>query len=136
MLNSNEKERNTRSQKVPDRGCTQGSSRSSICAFWLWPALHYVKCFDALSATDLRAIRYAKEIPSLTSIVANEVAASAVETNADGNGVKRIVRPHNGDCRAYLYSLVENLEADRHQAICRKVRYYRHRSARKRGPIH
>ena len=35
---------------------------------------------DALSATGLRAIRYAKEIPFATAIVANDLSASAIQS--------------------------------------------------------
>lgn len=63
---------------------------------------------DALSATGLRALRYAKEIPEATRIVSNDLSAAAVESiklNIKYNKVENIVRPNVGDARAYMYSL-------------------------------
>ncbi|KAN0073247.1 S-adenosyl-L-methionine-dependent methyltransferase [Elaphomyces granulatus] len=69
------------------------------------------KILDALSATGIRAIRYAKEIPFVTAVVANDLSASAIESmklNIDRNGVAKVVRPNNGDALTYLYSLLES----------------------------
>jgi tRNA (guanine26-N2/guanine27-N2)-dimethyltransferase len=66
------------------------------------------KILDALSATGLRALRYAKEIPAATRIVSNDLSASAIEAikvNIDYNEVGSVVRPNVGDARAYMYSL-------------------------------
>lgn len=63
---------------------------------------------DALSATGLRALRYAKEIPQATRIVSNDLSPAAVEAiklNIKYNEVEDIVRPNVGDARAYMYSL-------------------------------
>ena len=64
---------------------------------------------DALSATGLRALRYAKEIPFVTRIIANDLSRSAVkaiEMNVDHNEVKGKVCSNVGDARAYMYSKV------------------------------
>jgi len=66
---------------------------------------------DALSATGLRALRYAKEIPFATNIVANDLspdAVKAIELNIDHNDVKGTVHSNVGDARAYMYSKVGN----------------------------
>lgn len=66
---------------------------------------------DALSATGLRAFRYAKEIPFATNIVANDLSPEAVrsiETNIDHNGVKGKVHSNLGDARSFMYSKVGN----------------------------
>ena len=71
---------------------------------------------DALSATGLRALRYAKEIPFATSIIANDLSPEAVksiELNIDHNGVGQIVHSNVGDARAYMYSKIGN---DKHAA--------------------
>ncbi|RAO72558.1 uncharacterized protein BHQ10_008570 [Talaromyces amestolkiae] len=63
---------------------------------------------DALSATGLRALRYAKEIPQATRIVSNDLSSAAVEAiklNIKYNEVEDIVQPNVGDARAYMYSL-------------------------------
>ncbi len=64
---------------------------------------------DALSATGLRALRYAKEIPFVTRIIANDLSRNAVksiEMNVDHNDVKGKVCSNVGDARAYMYSKV------------------------------
>ncbi|KAL2005036.1 hypothetical protein VTN00DRAFT_2886 [Thermoascus crustaceus] len=64
---------------------------------------------DALSATGLRALRYAKEIPFATRIVANDLSPSAIESmkmNIEYNGLDKVVQPNNGDACAYMYSLL------------------------------
>lgn len=64
---------------------------------------------DALSATGLRALRYAKEIPFVTKIIANDLsrhAVSSIETNIDHNDVKGKVCSNVGDARAYMYGKV------------------------------
>jgi tRNA (guanine26-N2/guanine27-N2)-dimethyltransferase len=57
-----------------------------------------MKILDGLSATGLRAIRYAKEIPSewIQSIVANDfssTAISAIEKNLEYNNLLHSERP-------------------------------------------
>ncbi|OTB05457.1 hypothetical protein M426DRAFT_72790 [Hypoxylon sp. CI-4A] len=64
---------------------------------------------DALSATGLRALRYAKELPFVTSITANDLSPSAVEAikrNAEHNGVESKINATTGDARAHMYSLL------------------------------
>lgn len=63
---------------------------------------------DALSATGLRALRYASEVPSVTKVVANDLSASAIQsmmTNIDYNERQDQIQPNLGDARAYMYSL-------------------------------
>ncbi|KAF4262546.1 hypothetical protein KXW98_007994 [Aspergillus fumigatus] len=64
---------------------------------------------DALSATGLRALRYASEIPFTTCVVANDLSNSAIQrmkTNIEYNGLGKLIRPNLGDARAYMYSLL------------------------------
>lgn len=61
-----------------------------------------IKILEALSATGLRAIRYAKEIPNLQYVVANDLEAEAVNAitrNVEYNGLipGEKVRPNKGD---------------------------------------
>lgn len=59
---------------------------------------------EALSATGLRSIRYAKEIEAIKTIVANDLLEDAVEaitTNVKYNEVDQIVKPNQGDA-AYV----------------------------------
>ncbi|OAX78205.1 N2,N2-dimethylguanosine tRNA methyltransferase [Emergomyces africanus] len=63
---------------------------------------------DALSATGLRALRYAKEIPFTTRIVANDLSSDAIASmklNIQHNGVGDVVVPNIGDACAYMYSM-------------------------------
>ncbi|GAW12061.1 hypothetical protein ANO14919_014170 [Xylariales sp. No.14919] len=64
---------------------------------------------DALSATGLRALRYAQELPFITSVTANDLLPSAVETirrNAEHNGVESKIIATTGDARAHMYSML------------------------------
>lgn len=66
---------------------------------------------DALSATGLRALRYAKEIPFATKIVANDLSPASVQNidlNIDHNEVKGKVYSNLDDARAFMYSKVGN----------------------------
>lgn len=60
---------------------------------------------DALSASGLRALRYAHEIPFVTSVTANDLTASAVESvkqNVAYNKLEDKVRANRGDARLYM----------------------------------
>lgn len=62
---------------------------------------------DALSATGLRALRYAKEIPFATSITSNDMSRNAVESiklNIKHNKLGDIIKPNTGNAIAYMYS--------------------------------
>ncbi|KAI2621117.1 dimethylguanosine tRNA methyltransferase [Hypoxylon sp. NC1633] len=70
---------------------------------------------DALSATGLRALRYAQELPFVTSVTANDLSPTAVEAikrNAEHNGVESKVNATSGDARAHMYSLLTHAVAD------------------------
>ena len=71
-----------------------------------WPHEQFA-ILDALSASGLRALRYAKEIPFSTTIIANDLSSTAVksiEANIDYNNVRDKVHSNVGDARAYMYS--------------------------------
>ncbi|KAI9736200.1 MAG: RNA methyltransferase tRNA(m5U54)methyltransferase [Cirrosporium novae-zelandiae] len=62
---------------------------------------------DALSATGLRALRYAHEIPFATSITANDLSPSATESinlNIIHNSLVDKIVPSTGDARSHMYS--------------------------------
>ena len=62
---------------------------------------------DALSATGLRALRYASELP-VSRVVANDLSASAIKsmkTNIEYNELQDRIQPNLGDARAYMYGL-------------------------------
>ena len=62
---------------------------------------------DALSATGLRALRYASELPFVTKVVANDLSESAIKSmkkNIDYNNLQTI-KPNLADARVYMYGL-------------------------------
>lgn len=66
----------------------------------------YMRILEALSATGLRAIRYAHEIPHVKEIVANDLLPDAVESirrNAQFNKVDHIVKPNLDDANVLMY---------------------------------
>lgn len=60
-----------------------------------------IRILEALSATGLRSIRYAKEVhPAPDEIIANDLMSEAVEMiekNVKLNGVESIVTPNKAD---------------------------------------
>ena len=63
------------------------------------------RILDALSATGLRALRYAKEIPMATSITANDLSHSAsasIKLNVEYNRVSDKVIPNTGDAIEHM----------------------------------
>lgn len=66
----------------------------------------YIKILEALSATGLRAIRYAREIPHVKEIVANDLLPAAVESierNIQHNKVGGIVKSNLDDANVLMY---------------------------------
>ncbi|KAJ5772022.1 hypothetical protein N7520_002551 [Penicillium odoratum] len=63
---------------------------------------------DALSATGLRALRYASELPMVSKVVANDLSPSAINSmkiNIEYNKLESRIQPNLGDARAYMYGL-------------------------------
>lgn len=66
----------------------------------------YIKILEALSATGLRAIRYAHEIPHVKEIVANDLLPAAVESiqrNIEYNDVENICKANLDDANVLMY---------------------------------
>lgn len=66
----------------------------------------YITILEALSATGLRAIRYAKEIPHVKEIIANDLLPAAVKSidrNVQYNNVEDIVKPNQDDANVLMY---------------------------------
>ncbi|TID25169.1 TRM-domain-containing protein [Venturia nashicola] len=64
---------------------------------------------DALSATGLRALRYAQELPFVTSVTANDLSPKAVEmiaVNIKHNKLEDKIKTSTGNAMAHMYSLV------------------------------
>ncbi len=67
------------------------------------------KVLDALSATGLRALRYAKELPFVTSVTANDLskkASDSIKLNVKHNGVEEIVHPTAENAIIHMYSVM------------------------------
>ncbi|KAF2661162.1 TRM-domain-containing protein [Lophiostoma macrostomum CBS 122681] len=65
---------------------------------------------DALSATGLRALRYAQEIPSSTAITANDLSQKATESialNVKHNKLEDKITTNTGNAIAHMYSFVD-----------------------------
>ncbi|CAL1674043.1 unnamed protein product [Lasius platythorax] len=65
-----------------------------------------ISILEALSATGLRSIRYAKEVEGVQRIVANDISAKAVDSirkNVLHNGVENLVTPHREDATLLMY---------------------------------
>lgn len=70
------------------------------------------RILDALSATGLRAIRFAKEIPMTTSVVANDLspqATDSIKLNIDHNQVLGKVSVTTGDAQTHMYNAASPL---------------------------
>ena len=65
-----------------------------------------IRILEGLSATGLRAIRYAKEIPGVREVVANDFSKAAVESiqrNITHNQVADLVTASHGDASLVMY---------------------------------
>ncbi|KAI7900790.1 N2,N2-dimethylguanosine tRNA methyltransferase [Cokeromyces recurvatus] len=65
---------------------------------------------EALAASGLRSIRYAKEIPKLKQVVCNDIeedAIQAIKRNVKYNGLTEdLVKPNHGDAMRVMYDTV------------------------------
>lgn len=67
------------------------------------------RILDALSATGLRALRYAHELPFVTHVTSNDLlpaATRAIELNAEHNKVSDKITATTGNALSHMYSLV------------------------------
>lgn len=77
------------------------------------------RILDALSASGLRAFRYAKEIPFTTSVIANDLSAqatAAIKLNISHNNVSEKVQAITGDAQAHMYSVCSPLTRGKHSS--------------------
>ncbi|XP_046385091.1 probable tRNA (guanine(26)-N(2))-dimethyltransferase [Ischnura elegans] len=66
-----------------------------------------ITILEALSASGLRSIRYAKEVPGVKTVVANDLSLKAVDSikaNIFHNGVEHIVKTSHSDASMLMYS--------------------------------
>ncbi|KYQ50363.1 putative N(2),N(2)-dimethylguanosine tRNA methyltransferase [Trachymyrmex zeteki] len=70
-----------------------------------------ITILEALSATGLRSIRYAKEVEGVRQIIANDISAKAVDSirqNVLHNGVENLVTPYHEDATLLMYQRRRN----------------------------
>lgn len=61
---------------------------------------------EALSATGLRSIRFAKEVPGIKKIIANDIelnAVNGIKRNVSHNGVEDLVMPNHADAILFMH---------------------------------
>jgi tRNA (guanine26-N2/guanine27-N2)-dimethyltransferase len=66
---------------------------------------------DALSATGLRALRYAHEIPFVTRVLANDLsqdAAKSIRRNIVFNNLVGKIKAHQSNAMAHMYSFLDS----------------------------
>ncbi|MCJ1398089.1 RNA methyltransferase tRNA(m5U54)methyltransferase [Xylographa trunciseda] len=72
------------------------------------PLSHSFRVLDALSATGLRALRYAKEIPCVTSVTANDLSPSATDSiklNVRHNELSGKILAITGNALVHMYKI-------------------------------
>ncbi|XP_045348093.1 tRNA (guanine(26)-N(2))-dimethyltransferase isoform X1 [Leopardus geoffroyi] len=65
-----------------------------------------LRVLEGLAASGLRSIRFAREVPGLRSVVANDASARAVDLmcrNVQLNAVAHLVHPRQADARMLMY---------------------------------
>jgi len=65
-----------------------------------------ITVLEALAASGLRSVRFAREIPGLKSVIANDWSSQAVESirrNVKHNNVADIIQPSNNDASMVMY---------------------------------
>ncbi|RFU24532.1 hypothetical protein B7463_g11807, partial [Scytalidium lignicola] len=85
---------------------TQGQQDSSTET---QPRLPSFTILDALSATGLRALRYAKEIPFTTSVTANDLlpeATKSIRLNIQHNKLEDKIKTITGNAITHMYSCI------------------------------
>ena len=66
------------------------------------------RVLDALSATGLRALRYATEIPAVHSVIANDISPSAIaamKLNIQQNNMSSRITPITGNAITHMYHM-------------------------------
>jgi tRNA (guanine26-N2/guanine27-N2)-dimethyltransferase len=70
------------------------------------------RILDALSATGLRALRYAKEIPAVTSVTANDLsslATDSIKLNIQYNRLADKVYANTGNALSHMYKIASEI---------------------------
>ena len=76
-----------------------------------------VRVLEGLAATGLRSVRYAKEVPGVCEVLANDMdprAVASIARAAAHNGVEAVVKPSQGDA-AFVLACAASGHAGAHQ---------------------
>lgn len=91
------------------KGQTNGSAEAAACKPRRdWTVPHFT-ILDALSATGLRALRYAHEIPFVTKVTANDLdpsAADSIRRNIRHNKLGGAIEVTQGNAIAHMYTKI------------------------------
>lgn len=66
-----------------------------------------MKILEALSATGLRSIRYAKEVPGVKQIIANDLSSAAVKSiqeNIRLNNLEKVITANEANATTLMYN--------------------------------
>ena len=81
---------------------------------------HGLRVLEGLSASGLRSVRFALEIPGLKEVVANDLDAHAVEfirQNVAANHVSELVVPSHGDVTLVMYAEKNKKPSHRYHTV-------------------
>ncbi|SMR49412.1 unnamed protein product [Zymoseptoria tritici ST99CH_3D1] len=98
------------SEEIAQNAAEQGTGHAETTQIGqsTTPAGPKFRILDALSATGLRALRYAQEIPLNTSIVANDMNPNAIKSmklNVEHNKLSSSITPNLGDAIGHMYQV-------------------------------
>ncbi|CAK7262801.1 RNA methyltransferase tRNA(m5U54)methyltransferase [Sporothrix epigloea] len=96
-------------EPIPQRGQRPAESSSAQSAQSPTVQPPDIRILDALSATGLRALRYAHELPFGVSVTANDLLAAATESirrNVALNGLTDKIAVTQSDALAHMYTVV------------------------------
>ena len=102
MLDHARAQQETVNESAKDSLSTEPSVRKDDRITFPQPSF---RILDALSATGLRALRYAKEIPEATTITANDLSSSAtasIKLNAEHNKLSHKINPTTSDANEHM----------------------------------
>ena len=104
-----------------EQGHVQNAAPSTTSGNKLTSSPNYkLNILDALSASGLRALRYARELPFQTSVTANDLSADAtksIEANVRHNKVESNVAPKTGNAQSYMYSYTDESDAKKYNVV-------------------
>lgn len=102
-------------QREPEQESASGEKLASTNIEKGSPRKSHFRILDALSATGLRALRYAKEIPMVTSVTANDIsvrAKASIELNIQHNDLVDKIRATASNALSHMYYVASGANHD------------------------